>query len=371
MGRLDKVTPFLVMEVLEKAQRMEDVVHMEIGEPDLDPPPGVWEHLERAIKERKYFYTASVGIEELRQKIAEHYWTYYGVDISPERVVITTGSSGAFLVVYSIILSAGDSIAIADPSYPCYKNFAHLLDINPILIPVGPETHYQITPPMLEGLNIKAVHISSPSNPTGTFYREDTLRSLCSYCDEKGIYLISDEIYHGLVYEGREHTALEFSERAIVVNGFSKFFCMPGFRLGWIILPPDLVRKAQIVLQNVFISAPSLSQYAALGAFDYKYLQKVREIYKERRDVLYRELKDVFNIPCPPEGGFYIWADVSRYTDNSYQFCMDLLEKAKVAVTPGIDFGYNRTNTYIRLAYTKDKGTLQEGARRIKSYLMM
>ncbi len=369
MNRRDKLSPFIVMDVLAEAQKLEDVVHLEIGEPDLDPSPKVLEALERAIRERKYFYTPSLGIYELRERIAEFYRVKYGVDVSPGRIAVTTGTSGAFLVAYAITLNAGDRIALPDPSYPCYKNFAHLLDAQPEFVPVSKETNYELRPEMLRGKEVKAVHVSSPSNPTGTLYSPRTLRDLADYCEREGIYLISDEIYHGLVYEGEEHTALEFYDRAIVINGFSKLFCMPGFRIGWMVLPEELVRSAEMVIQNVFISAPTLSQFAALEAFDYDYLREVREIFRRRREVLYEGLKDLFKIDARPQGAFYLWADVSDYSSDSYTFSMELLRKARVAVTPGVDFGKNRTNLYVRLSYTRSEEELLMGVERIRSFL--
>ena len=357
------------MDLLAEAQKLGDVIHLEIGEPDLDPPPGVIDALHRAIRDRKYFYTPSLGLMELREKIAEFYGRKYGVNVSPERVVITTGTSGAFLVAYAVTLNQGDRIALADPSYPCYKNFAHLLDVEPEFVQVSEETNYEIKPEMLKGRKVRAVHISSPSNPTGTLYSEETIRELADYCEKEGLFLISDEIYHGLVYEGKEHTALEFSEKAIVINGFSKFFCMPGFRIGWMILPEDLVRSAEKVIQNVFISAPTLSQYAALEAFDYDYLEDVKKTFERRRDVLYEGLKDLFEIDARPEGAFYIWANVSKYSADSYRFSLDILREARVAITPGVDFGMNRTNEYVRFAYTKDEIILIEGVERIRRFL--
>lgn len=372
MGRLDKVSPFIVMDILKEAQNIKDVVHMEIGEPDLEPPPSTIEALERAIKEKKYFYTPSLGLWELRERIAQHYYEYYHVDISPSRVVITTGTSGAFLVVYAILMNASERVVLSDPSYPCYKNFAHVLDIEPIFVKVDKSTKYQIVPEHIKDLeNFKAVHISSPANPTGTLYEDDNLKSLIEYCEDRDIYFISDEIYHGLVYDRKERTALEFSQKAIVISGFSKAFCMPGFRLGWMILPDEeLVRKAELVIQNLYISAPVLSQYAALGAFDYGYLSKVRDTYKERRNFLYKELKDIFDIDSYPDGAFYIWANVKRYGIDGYKLSQELLKKAKVAVTPGIDFGVNNTAKYIRISFAKDGGTLIEGAKRIRNYLI-
>ncbi len=358
----------MVMDILKQARRKREVIHLEIGEPDLEPPPKAVEALEKAIKERKYFYTPSLGLEELRERIALFYREKYNVDVSPERIAVTPGTSGAFLVAYSVLLEAGERIAIADPSYPCYKNFAYLLNVEPEFIPVSEETNYEIRADMLTGKKVKAVHISSPSNPTGTLYSENSLKELADFCDKEGIYLISDEIYHGLVYEEREHTALEFSDKAIVVNGFSKAFCMPGFRIGWLILPPELVRKAEIVIQNVFISAPTLSQYAAVEAFDWKYLKKVKDTFARRRSLIYNGLKRLFHI-VKPKGAFYLWIDVSSYTKNSTDFAFKILKEALVAVTPGEDFGKNRTDRFIRIAYTRPEKELKEGIKRIKDFL--
>ena len=369
MPRRDKISPFIVMDILAEARKDPEVIHLEIGEPDLDPPPGVVEALNRAVRERRYFYTPALGLWDLRERIAEFYRKRYGIDVKPERVAVTTGTSGAFLVAYSILLDPGERIAIADPSYPCYRNFAYVVGAVPEAVPVSKETNYEIRPEMLKGRKVKAVHISSPANPTGTIYSEKTLKELADFCEREGIFLISDEIYHGLVYEGKERTALEFTDRAVVINGFSKFFCMPGFRIGWMVLPEDLVRYAEVVIQNVFISAPTLSQYAALEAFDYVYLEKVRTTFAERRRVLYEGLKGLFEIDAFPSGAFYLWVRISRYSKDSYSFTKKLLKEAKVAVTPGVDFGKNRTHEYIRLAYTRDVTELREAVRRIEEFL--
>ncbi len=370
MKRLENVSPFIVMDIVREAQKYNDTVHFEIGEPDLQPPPKVWEYAEKAIKDRANYYTESLGLKALREKIANFYYDKYKVEVSPERIALTVGTSGAFLVAYSILLDFGETLAFSDPSYPCYKNFSYILNINPLLIPVDKTTNYQLTPEHLkEFKGIKAIQISSPNNPTGNIYDRENLKKLVEYCEENGIYLISDEIYHGLVYDTKEHTALEFSDNAIVINGFSKYFCMPGFRLGWIILPENLVRKAEIILQNVFIAPPTVSQIAALGAFDYKYLKGITQEYKKRRDYLYSELKELFTIDAKPEGAFYIWANIEKYSDDSYSFTKKILEDIHVAITPGIDFGKNNTNKYIRFAYTKDINHLKEGVKRLKAYL--
>jgi len=371
MGRIDRIKPFIVMDIVKEAGKFPDTIHFEIGEPDLQPPPQVWEYAQKAVKERINFYTESLGFLQLREKIARFYYEKYRIELNPSRIALTVGTSGAFLVVYSILLNNGDKIALPDPSYPCYKNFAHLLDIQPVFIPAGKETEYMVKPEQIEGLkDIKAVHISSPSNPVGNLYDRESLKSLVEYCDSQGIYFISDEIYHGLVYDGKEHTALEFSDRAIVINGFSKYFCMPGFRLGWMILPENLVRKAEIVMQNVFISPPTISQYAALGAFDYKHLERNRTIFKGRRDFLYSQLKELFEIDAIPQGAFYIWAGIKRYSNDSFAFSKELLEQIHIAVTPGIDFGNNNTGEYIRFAYTRDITHMEKGVKRLKEYLL-
>jgi aspartate/methionine/tyrosine aminotransferase len=368
VDRLEKVSPFIVMDIVREANKYDDTVHFEIGEPDLQPPPKVWELAEKAVKDKLNFYTESLGLLELREKISQFYFEKYGVEISPSRIALTIGTSGAFLTVYSIILSQGEKLAFSDPSYPCYKNFSYILDINPVLIPVDSSTNYQLTVEHLkEFKEIKAVQISSPNNPTGNIYDKKTLQDLARYCEENNIYLISDEIYHGLVYDKKEYTALEFSNKAIVINGFSKYFCMPGFRLGWVILPEELVRKAEIVLQNLFIAPPTISQFSALGAFDKEHLAYITNEYKKRRDFLYSNLKKIFDIDIFPEGAFYIWANISKYSDNSYEFTKKVLKELHIAITPGVDFGSNNTQKYIRFAYTKSIDHMKEGINRLKN----
>ncbi|WP_022850466.1 pyridoxal phosphate-dependent aminotransferase [Limisalsivibrio acetivorans] len=371
MDRLENVTPFIVMDIVRKAGEIEDAIHFEVGQPDISPSEKVFDALHEAIEKRSFPYTESLGIRPLREKIAGFYKNRYGVDVSPDRILLTVGTSGAFLIAYSILMNSGDRLAFTDPSYPCYKNFSNIMDIEPVMIPVDSSTNYQLTVDMLkEKENIKAVQISSPANPTGNIYTGENLKELTKYCDENGIAFISDEIYHGLVYEDEpEHTALELSDEAIVINGFSKYFCMPGIRLGWMIMPERLVRRAEIVMQNLFISAPVLSQLGAMGAFDEIFLRDYKEEYRRRRDYLYGELKEMFPIDAKPQGAFYIWADISEYSNDSYAFCMELLEETGVAVTPGVDFGSNETNKYIRFAYTRNIDHMAEGIRRLKEYL--
>ena len=268
MNRLKNITPFLVMDILRQAQSIPNVIHFEVGEPDIPPSPKVIEAMIKATVDRKVHYTEALGLVALREKIAAFYQARYQVNISPHQIVITVGTSGAFLVTYAILLNAGEKLLLTDPAYPCYKKFSYLLNIRPIFVPIDQSTNYQLT---VENLNVphdvKAVQISSPSNPIGNVYSPDVLKALIHKCENQGIYFISDEIYHVLVYNKIAHTALEFSDHTIVINGFSKYFCLPGLRLGWVILPKKLVRKAEIIMQNLYISAPTLSQLWCFGSF--------------------------------------------------------------------------------------------------------
>jgi aspartate/methionine/tyrosine aminotransferase len=367
---MENVSSFIVMDLVREASKIPDAVHFEVGQPDLSPSPKVLEAIQRAAGENRMGYTPSLGIMELREKIAAYYVQKYGVNISPERIALTVGTSGGFMTAYSILLNAGDKLAFSDPGYPCYRNFSYLLDVEPVFIPVDASTNYQITVEHLKQRpDIKAVQISSPANPTGNVYETQNLKELAEYCEQKGIHFISDELYHGLVYDGTENTALEFSDNAIVLNGFSKYFCAPGLRLGWMILPEDKVRDAEKVIQNVFLCAPTLSQYGALEAFDAEHLENVKRTYRERRDFLYSELAGIFKIDAVPQGAFYLWADASRYTDNSLELAEKILKKTGVAVTPGLDFGKNNTHHYLRFAYTREIPHMAEGVKRLKEFL--
>jgi len=367
MERLSRLTPFYVMQILKEASSYPDAIHFEVGEPDLPPPPGVKRALAEAVERERFGYTPSDGLAQLKEKIAAHYHRTYGLEVEPERILVTPGSSGAFLMAYALVCDFGARLGMSDPGYPSYKNFAYILGIEPHFIDVTAKSDYCITPDRIQ--NIDALQISNPANPTGNIYPDDLLASIAKRCDEKGVWLISDELYHGLVYERHPQSALAFSERAIVIGGFSKYFCMPGLRLGWIVLPKELVHKAQMIAQNIFIAPPTLSQYAALEAFDYPYLDGVRATYQKRRDYLYEALSDLFDIPAKPAGAFYIWADVSRYSDDSTAFAKELLQKIHVAVTPGIDFGRHGTRRFVRFAYTRHIDHMAEGVRRLRDYL--
>ena len=367
--RTDKLQPFRVMDVVREAQRYDDTIHFEIGQPDLPPSPRVIAALHRAIDDHRFAYTETLGLYALRQKISEHYRREYGVEIDPGRILIVPGTSTAFLIAYLLTLDRGNRLGLPDPSYPCYKNFAHMVDVTPVFFPVGSEEGYQLTPEQLRGTQLDALHISSPANPTGTIYSADALKSIAEYCDTEGIALISDELYHGLVYGTPAASAVQSSDSAIVINGFSKYFTMPGLRLGWMILPEPLVRPAEIIAQNLYISAPTLSQYAALEAFDYDYLTHVCDTFRSRRDYLYEALHPLFPIDARPDGAFYLWANVSAYTDDAFTFAETLLYDTHVAITPGIDFGTHGTHRYLRFSYTREIAHMEEGVERLRGYL--
>ncbi len=367
--RCSKMSSFIVMDIVRDALKYEDAVHFEVGQPDLPPSPKVKEALHDAIDSDKFSYTQSLGLLELREKIAGEYKKTYNLDIDPKRIFLTPGTSGAFLIAYSLTLKNSARLGLSDPSYPCYKNFAYMMDIEPVFMPIDKKDDFELHVEDLKQKKLDALQISSPSNPTGNIYKRENLKDLIQYCDEHDMAFISDELYHGLTYEGEASCALEFSDRAYVVNGFSKYYCVPGNRLGWIIVPEDKLKEAEILSQNLFISAPTLSQYGALAAFDDEYQAKVKEEFKRRRDYLYGELSQIFEIDAAPQGAFYLWANISKYNDDSFAFAKELLENIHVASTPGVDFGKNGTNKYIRFAYTRNIEHLSEGVRRMKEYL--
>jgi len=375
--RSDKIAPFYVMELLEKAKSMEalgeNIVHMEVGEPDFTTPQAVKERAIEAVRENRTFYTHSLGIPELRNKIAEHYYKTENIDISPERIVITSGASGAFLLLSAVLLDRGNPLGVSDPGYPCYRNFALLVDSPVISIPVSEETGFQVTVDQLRGLKKlpKALIVSTPSNPTGIVYREETMYELSRFLSGKGKVLVADELYKGLIYGKKSETALALSEDIVVINGFSKTHAMTGWRLGWIVVPQALVRPIQKVAQNVFISPPTISQYAALCAFDVKdELEEMRKTYEVRRDFMLPQLKKMgFQIPIDPEGAFYIYAGIGKWGLDSMEFVERALNEAKVALTPGYDFGIYKAGSHIRFSYANNLKMLEEGCKRLETWL--
>ena len=371
------MTPFYVMELLEKAQSLEadgaDVVHMEVGEPDFPTPPSIRENAVKAIGDGRTFYTHSLGLKELRERIALHYAESRGVTISPERVIVTNGTSGAIFLLSAVLLNRRRNLFISDPGYPCYRNFGVLFDARVVPIPVSEVSQFQITIESLEesGANPHLLMICTPSNPTGTVYQQESLARIGAYVAGKNGVMAVDEIYSGLTYAGEAPCALALSEDAVVIDGFSKTYAMTGWRLGWIVVPEFLVRPMQKVAQNVFISAPTIAQYAALQAFDARAeIEAMKQTYRARRDYLLPRLEQLgFGLPARPDGAFYIYANIEQWGMDSMEFTERALLEAHVAITPGYDFGSYRAGLHVRFSYANTMERIEEGCRRLEKWL--
>ena len=377
--RTKEMTPFIVMDVLERAHEMErqgiHVVHLEVGEPDFDTPQCIKEAACRALEEGHTHYTHSLGMMELREAISSHYYKTYRVSVHPDQVVISSGTSPAMFVMFSALLEKGDQVIISDPHYACYPNFIKFVQGEPVTVPVYEEDGFQYRPEAIQekiSNRTKAIFINSPSNPTGNLLSKDRMKSIASFSLEKGSpYIISDEIYHGLVYEGKEHSILEFTEKAIVFNGFSKLYAMTGLRLGYMIAPKHFIRPIQKVQQNFFISANAMVQVAGIAALEHagEDIATMKRIYNDRRQYMIRRLKDIgFGITVEPTGAFYVFANAKHISNDSYELAFDILEKAHVGVTPGIDFGKNGEG-YLRFSYATSMENIAEGMERLEKYL--
>ncbi|WP_416900007.1 MAG: pyridoxal phosphate-dependent aminotransferase [Minwuia sp.] len=377
VSRRGAISPFYVMEVMKAAAAREasgqDIVHLEVGQPSTGAPGAVREAAAHAIGIDHLGYTDSCGIPELRTAIARHYRDYYGVRIPAERIVVTTGSSGAFLLSFLACMDAGDRIAIAEPGYPAYRNILASLDIEAVGVPTGEETAFQPTPELLEKVEgpLAALLVATPANPTGTMIDTEAMRDLISYCDGRNMRLIVDEIYHGITYNGPAVTAASLSDRVIVINSFSKYFCMTGWRLGWMVVPEDLHNSIECLAQNHFISAPTHSQLGAIAAFDcIDELEENVERYRKNREILLRELpKAGLDRMAPADGAFYIYADVSRLTNDSIEFCKRMLAETGIAATPGTDFDPVRGHQHVRFSFAGMPEEMEEAARRLKEWL--
>jgi len=369
-----EISPFIVMDVLEKAQELErngeHIIHLEVGEPDFDTPECVSEACYRAICEGKTHYTHSLGLIELREAIAEDYWEEYHVKVSPEQIVVTSGTSPAMLLLFSALLESGDEVILSNPYYPCYPNIIRFVDGSPIFVKVMEEDGFQYLPEMIEqkmSPKVKGIMINSPSNPTGNVMPADRMGEIAKFSP----FIISDEIYHGLVYQEEVHTILEFTDRAFVINGFSKLYAMTGWRLGYVIAPKEFVRPMQKIQQNLFISASSFAQWGALTGLKEagEDVQRMRETYDQRRRFLIPKLRELgFGITVEPTGAFYTLANAKRFSNDSYRFAFDILKEAKVGVAPGIDFGTNAEG-YIRFSYANSLENIKEGMNRLERYL--
>ncbi len=378
--RAKQIQPFHVMKILARAKELEaqgrDIVHMEVGEPDFTTPQSVIAAAIAAVTTGEMFYTPATGLPALRKEISEYYQTIFHIDVPVERIMITPGASGGLFVVLSALLDTGDKVMLADPGYPCNKHFVNLLSGNVVAVPVTRDSNFQLTLKLVEAnwqKGIRIVLLASPANPTGTCVDPVELKKIIEFCRTHKAVVVVDEIYQNLVYDIPPVTALNLGNDVIVINSFSKYFCMTGYRIGWLVAPVALMTALDNLSQNLFLAAPTPSQYAALAAFKPEtidVLEQRKKIFAARRNFLLQALADIgLAVPVVPDGAFYVYVDVSKYTDDSYVFSETCLEKAGVAVTPGIDFGDYKANHYIRLAYTTDEARLQEGVQRLATLL--
>jgi aspartate/methionine/tyrosine aminotransferase len=373
------VAPFIAMEVLSQAHAIEaeggTIVHMELGEPGAPPPRAVREAAKLAIERGPIGYTPALGLTQLRERIARHYGDLYGVRVAPNRIAVTTGSSAGFVLAFLACFDAKDRVAIASPGYPAYRNILEALGIEPVIIETGPADRWAITPQAIRAAHsqkaLQGVLVMSPANPTGVMMGEAALAALGRECRELGLWFISDEIYHGLTYEEPAITALKHSPDAIIVNSFSKYFCMTGWRIGWLVLPDRLIRPVERLAQNLFISPPYLSQVAAQAGFEAtEELEAVRRGYAENRAFLLEALPRMGLADLlPVDGAFYVYGDVTGLTNDSVEFCRRALAEAGVAITPGVDFDRERGNRYVRLSFAGSTQSVRDGVERLKVWL--
>lgn len=372
--RARNISPFMVMEVLEKAHELENmgrhIIHLEIGEPDFSTPECIREGAIKAIRDGLTHYTHSLGIIDLRDAICEDYFEKYGVEVSPDQILITSGTSPALFMIFSVLLEAGDEVIISNPHYSCYPNFVKFSGAEPTFVNVREEEGFQYRPREIEdrlGPRTRAILVNSPSNPTGNLLSPHRMKEIA----DLGPHILSDEIYHGLVYEEKEHSILEYTDKAFVLNGFSKAYAMTGWRLGYVISPPEFVRALQKIQQNFFICAASVSQWAGVAALKEAApdVQRMRSIYNERRTYMIQRLRQLgFGLTVEPAGAFYILVNAKHLSIDSHDLAFEILERAGVGVCPGIDFGQNAEG-YLRFSYANSLSNIKEGLDRIEEYL--
>ena len=378
--RTQEIQPFFVMDILARARQLEQqgktIVHMEIGEPDFPSPDPVIEAGRSSLARKETHYTPALGLPALRQKIADYYLDEFDVDINPRRIIITPGASGALQLVLAAIVNPGNKVMLTDPGYPCNRHMVRLYEGNAVSVPVTSESLFQLTPELVNQHwtdDMVAAMIASPSNPTGTRLDRQQMSVLIESVQTKQGLLIVDEIYQGLVYGVENYTALSLSDELVIINSFSKYFGMTGWRLGWMVVPDKMVDAVDRIAQNIFLAASTPAQYAALEAFSEESMTIMklrRDEFEARRNYLLPALTEIgFKIAAEPQGAFYIYADCSAFSDDSFQLANQLLEHAGVAVTPGKDFGENNAAKYLRFAYTQPVDVLQQGVERIKNYL--
>jgi len=373
ISRRGMVPPFIVMDVMRAAAEKEaaggDVLHLEVGQPSTAAPSRVIQAAKQALDSEKIGYTLALGLEPLRERIARYYQDYYSVNLAPERIVVTTGSSSGFLLAFLSAFEAGDRVGVCSPGYPAYRNILKALGLIPVDIPVTAATDFHPRPEMIDALSdpLDGLLVASPSNPTGSMLSAVELNELCAFCRERGIRFISDEIYHGITFGEKAHTALAYDDDVIVINSFSKYFSMTGWRLGWMVVPENLLRSVECLAQNMFISPPTLSQFAGIAAFDcIEELDANVARYAQNREVLLNELpKAGFDKLAPADGAFYLYADVGRMTNDSQDFCRRMLAETGVAATPGIDFDPEQGHRFMRFSFAGATEDMEDAAKRL------
>jgi aspartate/methionine/tyrosine aminotransferase len=374
-SRRGAVDPFIVMDVMEAARQAEEtgrrIIHMEVGQPGTPAPQAARDALQKSMQEQSLGYTVALGLPALRARIAQLYGTWYDVDLDPKRVVVTPGSSGGFLLSFAAFFDAGDRIALGAPGYPSYRQIMHAMDIEAVEVQTSATNRYQPTPQDLGQVQFDGLMVASPANPTGTMLGKEALGALIDLCGDRNATFLSDEIYHGIEYEQKAVTALQLSNDVVVINSFSKYFSMTGWRVGWLVVPETQVRQVERLAQNMFICSSHASQVAALAALDaIPELEANMAVYHRNRDLMLEGLpKAGFDRIAPPDGAFYVYADVSALTDDSRVFCHELLQNAGVAVTPGLDFDPVRGHQTIRFSYARSTEDIEEGLLRLAAYM--
>ncbi|MEM5519271.1 aminotransferase class I/II-fold pyridoxal phosphate-dependent enzyme [Sulfitobacter sp. AS59] len=370
-----QVDPFIVMDVMQAASAAEaagrHIIHMEVGQPGTGAPSGATAALAKAMDQGSLGYTVALGLPALRARIAQMYGEWYNVDLDPNRVVITSGSSGGFILAFTALFDTGDKVGIGAPGYPSYRQILRALALNPVDLPTSPDNRYQPVPADFAGMDLKGLLVASPGNPTGTMLDRPSMKALIEATQGQGASFISDEIYHGIEYEKKAVTALEITNNAYVINSFSKYFSMTGWRVGWMVVPEDHVRVVERIAQNMFICAPHASQVAALAAMECEdELQANMDVYRANRTLMIDGLRAAgFTSFAPPDGAFYVYADVSGITDDSRVLARDILDRAGVAVTPGLDFDPVRGHQTLRFSYARSTADIAEGVARLKAYM--
>ena len=374
-SRRGAVDPFIVMDVMEAARQAEDagrhIIHMEVGQPGTPAPAAARDALAQAMQSDALGYTVALGLPALRARIARLYGDWYDVDLDPARVVVTPGSSGGFILAFSALFDAGDRVVLGAPGYPSYRQILKAMDLVPVEVQTAPENRLQPVPSDLEGLDYDGLMVASPANPTGTMLDRDAMAALIETCHARGATFLSDEIYHGIEYDKKAVTALQISDDVCVINSFSKYFSMTGWRVGWLVVPPAQVRQVERLAQNMFICAPHAAQVAALAAMDApEELRANMDVYRANRALMLEGLpKAGFDRIAPPDGAFYVYADVSHLTDDSRAFAAEILDKAGVAVTPGLDFDPERGAGTLRFSYARSTEDIREGLARLAAFM--